>query len=215
MVKNLYDVLGVVQNATTDQIRNRFRELARLRHPDRFQGVEKDRAERDFQEITSAFNVLSDPERRRGHDIELSRLARERQSADASSLFKTYMQRGSKAYKDGNYIEAADNFDRATKEQKDNAKAWHHLALACSHQRRWLSRATAAIVQACEIEPMNVNYLKLAGRLFESAGVLTRAEQFYAESLKWGGADPAVEERLEEIRRQIKKSRSGFFGKVV
>ena len=215
MVKNLYDVLGVAQNATTEQIRTRFRELARLRHPDRFQGAEKDRAEREFQEVTSAFNVLSDPERRRGHDIELSRPVRERQSADLNSLFKTYMLRGSKAYKDGNYIEAADNFDRATKEQKDNAKAWHHLALACSHQRRWLSRATNAIAQACELEPMNPSYLKLAGRLYETAGILARAEQYFAESLKWGGSDVAVEERLEEIRRQIKKSRSGFFGKVV
>ncbi len=213
MIKNHYATLGVMQNATSEQIRNRFRELARQRHPDRFQGAEKERAEREFQEITAAFNVLSDAERRRLHDIELSRPTAARQSADPGQLTKVFMQRGIKAYKEKNFLEAADNFDRATKSQADNAKAWHHLALACSHQRRWLSRATNAIARACEIEPMNAAYLKLAGRLFEEAGVLSRSEQYYTESLTWGGADPAVEERLEEIRRQ-KKGKTGIFGKV-
>lgn len=214
MVKSHYDVLGVLHNATAEQIRSRFLDLARQRHPDRFQGPEKERAEREFQEITAAFNLLGDPEKRRQHDMDLARPLVAKQSADPTQLARVYMQRGIKAYKEGNYLEAADNFDRATKAQNDNAKAWHHLALACSHQRRWLSRATAAVTRACELEPMNAGYLKLAGRLFESAVMPLKAEQFYSESLKWGGSDPAVEERLEELRKQVRKGKSGLFGKV-
>lgn len=214
MAKSYYDVLGLPQNATAEQIRARFLDLARQRHPDRFQGDEKERAEREFQDITAAFNALADPERRRLHDLDLAKPLVQRQNADPGQLAKVYLQRGSKAYKEKNYLEAADSFDRATKAQPENGKAWHYLALACSHQRRWLSRATAAIARACELEPMNATYLKLAGRIFESAGMLNRAEQFFAESLKWGEADPAVEERLEELRRQIRKSKPGFFGKV-
>ncbi|HEY4588113.1 MAG TPA: DnaJ domain-containing protein, partial [Thermoanaerobaculia bacterium] len=67
MARDFYTVLAVPRNATEDQIRQRFRELARTRHPDRFQGGEKARAEKEFQEITQAFNVLVDPERRRRH----------------------------------------------------------------------------------------------------------------------------------------------------
>ncbi len=214
MAKNYYDTLGLPQNATAEQIRARFMELARMRHPDRFQGAEKERAETEFQDITAAFNVLADPERRRLHDLDLARPQVQKQGADPAQLAATYLRRGAKAYKERNYLEAADCFDRATKAQPDNAKAWHHLALACSHQRRWLSRATAAAAKASELEPMNATYLKLAGRIFESAGMLNRAESYYAESLKWGEADPAVEERLDEVRRQLRKSRSGFFGKV-
>ncbi|HRC87513.1 MAG TPA: DnaJ domain-containing protein, partial [Thermoanaerobaculia bacterium] len=149
MAKSFYDILGVLQNATEEQIRLRFRELARLRHPDRFQGEEKARAERDFQDLTEAFNVLLNPERRRQHDAELARPVAQRQAADPEQLAKVYLQRGTKAYKEGNFLDAAENFDRATKAQPTNAKAWHHLALACSQQRRWLSRATAAITRAC------------------------------------------------------------------
>lgn len=214
MAKNFYNILVVPRNATTGQIRQRFMALARERHPDRFQGAAKERAEKEFQEITEAFNVLSDPERRRLHDLELARPQTQSQGADPAQLARVYLQRGIKAYKEKNYLEAADNFDRATQAQPENAKAWHHLALACSHQRRWLSRATTAIARACELEPMNVDYLKLAGRIFESAGMTLRAEQYYNQSLKWGGEDPAVQERLEALRKDAKKGRTGFFGKV-
>jgi curved DNA-binding protein CbpA len=215
MAKSYYDVLGLAANSTAEQIRNRFVELARQRHPDRFQGAEKERAEREFQEVTEAFNVLSNPERRRVHDLELARPQVQRQGADPAQLARVYLQRGSKAYREKNYFEAAENFDRATKAQPDNAKNWHHLALACSHQRRWLSRAVGAVARACELEPMNPDYLKLAGRIFESAEMFLRAEQYYNESLKWGGEDPAVAERLDELRKKIKKGKTGFFGKAL
>lgn len=210
-MKSYYDLLALPQNATSEQIRSRFRELVRKRHPDRFQGAEKERAERDFQDITAAFNVLSNPELRRQHDLELARPQVQRQGADPSQLARVYLQRGVKAYKEGNYLQAAESFDRATQAQPDNAKAWHHLALTCSRQRRWLSRATSAIAQACELQPMNADYLKLAGRIFESAGMTLRAEQYYDESLKWGGDDPEVERRLAELRKGGKKGKAGFF----
>ncbi|HSM50193.1 MAG TPA: DnaJ domain-containing protein, partial [Thermoanaerobaculia bacterium] len=45
MAKDLYAILGVSRTATPDQIRQRFRELARTSHPDRFQGEARRRAE--------------------------------------------------------------------------------------------------------------------------------------------------------------------------
>lgn len=214
MAKNLYDVLALQENATQEQIRTRFRELARQRHPDRFRGKEKENAELEFQEITAAFNVLSQPDRRRQHDIEITHAKNQNAPTDSGQLAKVYMQRGVKAYKEGNYLDAAQNFDRATKAQPGNAKAWHHLALAASQQRRWLSKAMSAIAEACRLDPMNSSYLKLAGRVHESAGMHLRAEQYYTESLKWGGEDPAVSERLESLRKQGKKGMGSFFGKA-
>jgi len=214
MAKNLYDVLALSYNATEEQIRVRFRELARQRHPDRFQGEEKERAEQEFQEITAAFNVLVDPERRRLHDVELSQPSTQGAITDDAQLTRVYLQRGVKAYKEGNYPEAAENFDRAVKIQPNNAKAWYNLALATSQERRWLGKARSAVVEACRLSPMNSTYLKLAGRIFEAAGMTLRAEQYYNESLKWGGDDAEVVERLEELRKQARKAKSGFFGKV-
>jgi molecular chaperone DnaJ len=212
MPKNYYSTLALPQNATEEQIRARFRDLARQRHPDRFQGEEKARAEGEFQAITEAFNILSNPERRRLHDLDLAR-GEAPAPADTSQVARVYLQRGIKAYREKNYLEAADNFDRATKADPTNAQAWHHLALACSHQRRWLSQATAAAAKACELKPMNTSYLKLAGRVFGLAGMTLKAEQYYNEALKWGGEDASISQALDELRA-AKKGKSGLFGKT-
>lgn len=212
MPHDYYAILGLSRDATPDKIRERFRELARAQHPDRFQGEEKVEAEKDFQAITQAFNILSNPERRRLHDLELIRPGAQQSGVDRDQLIKVYLQRGVKAYKEKNYFAAAESFDRATREDENNAKAWHYLALALSHQRRWLSRAVGAVTRACELDPRNGAYLKLAGRLCAEAGMLIRAERYYKEALQWSGDDEEIENALEELRKAEKKGKTGLFG---
>jgi DnaJ-class molecular chaperone len=211
MARDFYTVLAVPRNATEDQIRRRFRELARTRHPDRFRGAEKERAERDFQEITQAFNVLADAERRRLHDLELQRP--EEAASEPRQLSRVYLQRGVKAYKEKNFLEAASNFDQATQYDPRSGQAWHHLAQACSQQKNWLPRAVAAIERACELEPMNPSYLKQAGRILALAGESERAILFYRKSLQWGDDDPEVRQALEELNR-AGAPRRGLFGRA-
>ena len=204
-----YAILGLPQNATSRQVRTRFLELARDRHPDRFQGEEKEAAEVEFQAITQAFNILSDPDRRREID---AALARPRQSSerDASKAAKVYLQRGIKAYKQKDFAAASENFDRATEEDPKNGRAWHYLALACRQERRRLGQARIAIAKACEIESMNAAYLKLAGEIFAESGMVARAERYYNEALSWGGEDPQVEAELQKLRRG--RTKGGLFG---
>jgi len=212
MARDFYTVLAVPRNATEDQIRQRFRELARTRHPDRFQGAEKERAEKEFQEITQAFNVLVDPERRRRHDVELVRPEESGSTVDRQ-LFRVYLQRGVKAYKEKNYLEAASNFDLATQADPKNGQAWHHLAQACSQRREWMSRAVPAIERACQLEPMNPSYLKQAGRICALAGQTEKAVQYYRKALQWGGDDETVSQALESLSGST-SSRRGLFGRV-
>jgi curved DNA-binding protein CbpA len=208
MGRDLYAVLGLQRSATEEQIRQRFRELARERHPDRFQGERKSEAELEFQTITQAANVLCDPERRRQHDLELARPADH--PGDHRQLARLWLGRGVKAYKEQRYLDAAEAFDRATAAEPTNGKAWHHLALACSHESRWLPRALAAVQRACELEPMNPAYFKLAGRIATLANQPADAERYYQQALEWGGDDPAVSQALEALR---KAARRGLFGK--
>lgn len=210
MPKDFYSVLGLARNATEDQIRQRFRELARVRHPDRFQGEEKQKAEVDFQEITQAFNVLADAERRRQHDLELTRPAGA--ESDPRQVARAYLQRGIKAYKEKNFLEAADNFDRATKADPTSAQTWHHLATACAQQPNWLPRAVSAIERACELEPMNPSYHKQAGKICAAAGQTDRALIHYRLAIQWGGDDPAVSRALEELEKPAQGARRGLFG---
>jgi len=199
-VPNYYNILGLPRNATDQQLRDRFRQLARQRHPDRFQGEGKEQAEADFQAITEAHNVLTNPERRRQHDLELARPEAQRQGVDKEQLARVYLQRGVRAFRDKNYLEAADNFDRATKADPANAQAWYNLALACEHQARWRSRAMAAIEQACELAPMKPQYLRAAGRIFGHAGVISRALAYYEQAINWGGEDAEIESEIQVLK---------------
>lgn len=64
--KDYYKVLGVAKNATDKEIKAAYRKLARKHHPDMNQGNPK--AEARFKEIGEAYEVLSDPERRKRYD---------------------------------------------------------------------------------------------------------------------------------------------------
>ncbi|HSL84173.1 MAG TPA: DnaJ domain-containing protein [Thermoanaerobaculia bacterium] len=218
MAKNYYGALGVPQTATEEEIRRRFRRLAVEKHPDRFRGEEKRRAEREFQGLTEAFNALTDPERRRVHDLELrqgglSARPTAGPDEDRKETVKALLARGVQAYKEGNLMTAAESFDRATKEDPSNPQAWYNLALTCSRQERFLTRAAAAVERACELEPMKPSYLKLAGRIFARTGKPARAERYYEEALTWGGDDAEVTDALRELKAG-QKGRRGFFGKV-
>jgi curved DNA-binding protein len=65
-VSDLYEVLGVPRDADTDAIRKAYRKLARKNHPDLNPGDKA--AEERFKEISRAWEVLEDPERRRNYD---------------------------------------------------------------------------------------------------------------------------------------------------
>tara|TARA_B100000683_G_C12452358_1_gene540638 strand:- start:483 stop:1529 length:1047 start_codon:yes stop_codon:yes gene_type:complete len=67
LAKNHYKILGINRNATLDNVRKAFRQKAKLYHPD---AVGEDPEKQAlFQEIVEAYEILSDPERRRRFDL--------------------------------------------------------------------------------------------------------------------------------------------------
>ncbi len=63
--KDYYQALGVTKSATPDEIKKAYRKLALQYHPDRNKGKD---AEGKFKEVTKAYEVLSDPQKRETYD---------------------------------------------------------------------------------------------------------------------------------------------------
>ena len=64
--RDYYETLGVPKSASADDIKSSFRKLARKHHPDL--AKDKKAAEEKFKEINEAYEVLSDPEKRKKYD---------------------------------------------------------------------------------------------------------------------------------------------------
>ena len=64
--RDYYEILGVPKTATEKELKAAYRKLARKFHPDVNPGDKS--AEEKFKEVSGAFAVLSDPEKRAKYD---------------------------------------------------------------------------------------------------------------------------------------------------
>lgn len=68
MTKDYYQVLGVERDADQDALKKAYRALAQEHHPDK-NPDSTEAAEEKFKEISEAYSVLSDPDRKRAYDM--------------------------------------------------------------------------------------------------------------------------------------------------
>lgn len=70
-MENLYEVLGIAQDAGGDEIKKAYRRLSKKYHPDANPGSRE--AEEQFARVAEAYSVLQDPEKRRKYDLTLKK----------------------------------------------------------------------------------------------------------------------------------------------
>jgi len=68
MKKDYYEILGTPKDASVQEIKKKYRSLALKYHPDRVKEKDKKESEEKFKEISEAYGVLSDPQKRKMYD---------------------------------------------------------------------------------------------------------------------------------------------------
>jgi tetratricopeptide (TPR) repeat protein len=178
----LYDTLGLEQDATNNEIRAAFRKLALVHHPDRFSGNERDAAEKKFQGMTEAFNVLSRPESRDEYDKEISK-GTDVKAMDPKEIARRLSAMGSQLMSEGNMAEALEHLKGAIDHDNTNARAHYFYGQIMGRIPGKEGEALRHIEQAVALEPGNATMIGEAASISLAAGMKARAIRLAEEAL--------------------------------
>ena len=153
-MKDPYSVLGVSQNASDDEVKKAYRELARKYHPDNYQNNPlADLAEEKMKEINEAYDAIT--KQRSGGSYGTSR------DSGYQSGYQSGGYSSDPAYaRIRNLINAG---DLAQAEQllygvgQKNGE-WYFLSGSIAYRKGWMDEAMRNYTIACQMEPGNMEY---------------------------------------------------------
>lgn len=205
--RSYYEILGVGRTASLEEIKKRYRELARLHHPD----VSRDKAgsAKLFAEITTAYKALSHPDERAVYDADLS--ARERRA-----------QAGATRAAAGTYGSAPPTPGRADRSPTPRPSAPNSpgappiadtAALVAQAQAAFVRgkfvEARALCEQVLRRDRRNAAAYELLGDVCRLQGRTDDAVHMYTMALQFNPRNQTVMQRLERLSRPPNSAYSG------
>ena len=191
--RDYYEVLGVSKSTSVDELKKQYRKLALKFHPDRNKSAE---APEHFKEISEAYAVLSDAEKRQlydqhGHAGVDGRYSNEDifQGArgggfDTNDVWG-WRNKGGTLYFLGKYDEAIKCYDKAIEIDPDNSVVWNNKGLALSSLGKY-DEAIKCYDKVIEIDPNDADAWNNKGLALSSLGNDDEAKKCYARSKELG-----------------------------
>lgn len=158
-MKDPYEVLGVSRNATDEEVKNAYRELAKKYHPDSYANNPlSDLAAEKMQEINEAYDKIMNS-RRRHHSGKGSG-----GSYTAGGNFSDVRN----LIANGQIEQAQEVLDGIPPEKRD--AEWYFLNGTVLYRRGWFDNAYTSYATACRMDPSNPEYREALGRMQRSQG---------------------------------------------
>ena len=165
MINDPYKVLGVSPNASDDEIKRAYRQLAKKYHPDRNPGDAY--AAKKMQEVNAAYEQIKNPEKAQPH----SSHGGYNPYGDPGSNGSSYQQAAYQYIRFGRYREALNALQSDTQR---NGR-WYYLSAIANHGLGNHVTALEHIRRAVSMEPDNAAYLQMLDQI-EHGGATYREQ---------------------------------------
>lgn len=170
-MRDPYSVLGVSQNASDEEIKKAYRELARKYHPDNYQNNPlADLAEEKMKEINEAYETITKQRSGGGYQSYAgssgaSGYSGQRSGYSSASGNPTYVRaRG--------MINAGDlgGAERLLSEVPQRDGEWYFLMGSIAYRKGWLDEASQNYMRAVQMEPNNMEYRQAYAMMQQRGG---------------------------------------------
>lgn len=180
-MKDPYTILGIDANASDEEVKKAYRELARKYHPDNYQNNPlADLAEEKMKEINEAYDTITKMRSGGGSSYSggyqsayQSQQNYQRSSASSSSVYAQARQ----------YINMGnlDGAERILQGSADKNAEWYFLMGSIAYRRGWLDEARQDYQIACQMEPNNPEY-RQALNMMQQGGYAYRSGDMMGNS---------------------------------
>lgn len=160
-MKDYYSVLGINKNATDDEVKAAYKEMAKKYHPDNYaDNPLSDLAAEKMKEINEAYDGIMNERRRRKSSTNRSGGNYYSANSNFSDVRSLIMN--------NRLEEAQEILDGVPPERRD--AEWYFLNGTVLYKRGWFDNAYTNFATACRMDPMNPEYREAMNRVQRSAG---------------------------------------------
>jgi curved DNA-binding protein CbpA len=191
-----YQLLGVSPQASVAEVRQAYARLAREKHPDRFRDeAEKQRAQREFQDITTAFNALANPKSRQEYDA-----SRDRPVPRTAEEIATDAYERSQAALEGGQVDEAVTLLRTAVHHAPGQLAYQ-LALGRTLARvpQAAREAVQVLERVAQLEPRNAAAHAELAAVLARQGLKLRAQKAVEAALRLAPRDARLLKLAAEL----------------
>jgi curved DNA-binding protein CbpA len=191
-----YQLLGLAPTAGASDIRAAYVRLAKERHPDKFSDPsEKEKAQLFFQDLTTAFNTLSNEARRREYDSQRERPKPRTPEEIAREAFEN----SGPAFEQGDYQGALTFLQTAVHHAPQEPQ--YHLALgrAMGRFRETARKGIEVLEKAAQAFPRNPGVWYELALLYQAQGLKLRAQKAVESAQRLAPRDARISRLAAEL----------------
>lgn len=205
---NYYQVLRVSKNASEEEIKTAYFQLARKFHPDRFDRLiiheHGEQIAEVFDKITKAYRTLVSSDLKKDYDLGKPVGERE-EDRDLGKKAEIKFRQAKTLYAQGRYEDALFLLDEAIRYKKTKADFFLLLAMTESKIPAYSKRAEEHFLKAIGLEPWNAEGYVGLGILYKAEGLILKATKMFQKALEVDADHDLARRELKALGKGGKK----------